>query len=601
MLVRQHFIFSALWKKVQDLSLKSKIMAAMILTSLIPTILIGSTTNLNAMSIYQKQLTVYSSNLLGQMSNSVEDVVGDADKISLQIMARSAIQSYDADDRAAGILSQMELEKYLATMQASNGNISSIFVCMDREGILSANNFNETQRENYRSFRAYRIGLSSAECASVLGMHRNEFESKSNGDTYVMTVSRAVVSSKSSRPVVAILVDIPQKYFDAAFSATGKRDSLYIVDGSGALIYAQDPSQCGKKLDKPYLGKILSSGGRGGTVPDGLSGTNKYVRYLYSPKMRWFYVAEVDTSDIMRQARDSVKVSALIILLSFSGSILLSFLFATSLTKPIHRLVKSIQLAQDGNFDEEIAVRRNDEIGVLTRNYNGMLKKIRSLLAAVKEESLEKRRSDLNFLQAQITPHFIYNFLNTIKAVANTHHDEKICKLSAGLISLLSTSINPDTIFIPVREEIKLARDYLYLQAVRYGNSFQTVFEVDDDILSCMTLKLLLQPILENALIHGLDLTKENGFIVVRAYRKGGRLLFEVEDNGRGMQESRMAEAGNPARRFSGIGIKNIRERLRLYYGDGYTVRFQSRANYGTRVTIDQPVIEEENGCKKYV
>lgn len=590
------------------LSLKTKIILSMVLISLVPTIIIGAIANINAFNIVDKQLTIYSMNLLNQMNSNIEGLINNADKVSLQIMARSEVQNYyiNKSDRMVYNLNYMELKNYLSAIKATNTNIISIYVCLKNLGIISPDTFNNKQKDGFYNFQVYKSGIESTDIAAITGLHENEFMTHENKHKYVMTLSRAAFSSNSTEAVGAIIINISPNAVLNACKTAGAGDRLYIIDHSGKIIYSPDSSEYEKILDKPYTNTVINSKEKSGFTEVDVDGSEKNVRYLYSPKTDWFYISEIDIKDTNVQSWRTIGLSVLIIIISVLFTVLMSLFFATSLTKPIKKLVKSINHAEKGDFSKKIAVASNDEIGILTANYNNMLQEIENLLEKVKEENRQKRQSDINFLQAQITPHFIYNFLNTIKVISRAHQDEKIHRLTSGLIELLHTSINRKTVFITVEEEINLVTNYLYLQQVRYDDKFEVIYEIDDDVLKLKTLKMLLQPIVENSVIHGINLDKGNGILIIRAYLKQGNLCFEIEDNGRGMSDEEIHKILNlqytaSSRMFSGIGIKNIHDRIDMYFGSDYTITFKSRVGYGTKVILTLPVINDESECEQYV
>ncbi len=595
-----------LYRLFSNCSLKTKMIMSMVLISLVPTIAIGYIAHNNALNTIEKQQTIYSMNLLNQMKSKIEDLVESADKISLQIMARAEVQNYNSNmsDNATYNINYFGLSNYISMIEATHLDIASIFVCLKDLGIISPHNFGGSQSRQYQKYAVYQMGLKSLETASASGLHRNEFRS---GTEYVLTLSRAAFSNNNTEPVGAIIVNIAEKTIANACQSSAKQDMLYIIDSSGKVIYSPDSSQYTKILDKPYCKSILGADDSEGMLKLDIDDSEKYVRYLYSASTKWFYIAEIDINESYVQSWKTIGASALIIFSSVVFTVLMSLFLATSLIKPIKKLVESIRYAVRGDFSGEIDISSGGEIGILSASYNNMLREIKNLLERVKEEERQKRQSDLDFLQAQITPHFIYNFLNTIKAISYTHGEEKIYNLTTGLTGLLRTSISNKSIFIRVEEEIRLVKGYLYLQQVRCENEFEVVYEIDTEVEKLMTLKMLLQPIVENAVIHGFNLQKSNNILIIRAYIKSDTLYFVIEDNGRGMSEEKVTEilstsgshgvSGN----FSGIAIKNIKERLEMYFGEEYTIHFRCRVGYGTKVTVTLPVIADEKECERYV
>ena len=223
-----------------------------------------------------------------------------------------------------------------------------------------------------------------------------------------------------------------------------------------------------------------------------------------------------------------------------------------------------------------------------------MIHEIQELLIRLEQENVKKRQAELNTLQAQITPHFLYNSLNSIKSLARMHNDDLIYKTATSLIGLLQLSISKNTVYITIQEEIQMIQHYMTLQNIRYQDKIKVLYEIDEQWLDCYTVKLVLQPLLENSILHGLDLTEKLCIIIVRVYKAGSDICLEVEDNGKGMDAQGIENllSSKPPKlssRFSGIGLINVEERIKMHYGEHYGIEFQSIQGVNFIATIRIP------------
>lgn len=595
------------------LSIRNKITISMIMISTLPIILIGSIASQKILSIIDSQSFVYSKNVLKQYISRIEKMVDEVSNVSVQIMLKPEIQYFteNAFDDVEYIIRTKAIEQYLHVAINNSAYISSIFLCMNKgtNTIITSNNLGEYEKDNYKKFMVYEKGINAGEIINWTGVHENEFKRDSDeNNKFVLTLSRALYSDEVSKPYGALVINIPDKNIRDIYDSgmVGKNDSLYIIDPTGLVLFSPDRSNLLQTLDKTYIEKILKSKNKEENFMVNIKGAKKYVSYEYSEKTKWIYITELDINDLLKQSTDIRNISIMVVVISVVVSTLLSLLLAISLTNPIKELINSMRKAEKADFDSLVEIHTQDEIGILASTYNKMIQEIKTLLERVKTESKLKQQSELNTLQAQITPHFIYNFLNTIKSISCVYEDKKVYNLSTGLIELLQTSISKRIVFITVEEELNLVKSYLYLQQIRYEDKFKVVYEIDEEVLKYKTLKMLLQPIAENVLIHGIEIEKGNGIIIIRAYKKNAILYFEVEDNGRGIAKEQIQsilsnEHKSSKGKFSGIGVKNVKDRITLYFGENYTIQYKSKLGYGTRVIISLPTIADESESELYV
>ena len=254
------------------------------------------------------------------------------------------------------------------------------------------------------------------------------------------------------------------------------------------------------------------------------------------------------------------------------------------ITKPIHQITEAMQPHQKDAFVRLGDDPRTDEIGILKRTYNSMLDRI-------EEEGKRKRSAELNALQMQVKPHFLYNTIDTGRSLilAGKNAEANILLLSLG--QFYRDSICGDLEVIPLRNEIDMVKNYLTIQKIRYGNMFEAVYEIDESLLPLSVLKLILQPLVENALYHGFRDAGLNGVITLQARRVGKDICISVIDNGIGMDEQKihkiMTAGGYTTGK--GVGLCGTIDRLRLFYRIDTPLVIRSTPKYGTCVTIQIP------------
>jgi two-component system sensor histidine kinase YesM len=296
--------------------------------------------------------------------------------------------------------------------------------------------------------------------------------------------------------------------------------------------------------------------------------------------------------DIVKAKRGILYFTLLITLLAAVAA----FIVAYGLTKPINKLSQLMSVVETGNLDIRFNTRYNDEIGKLTRQFNSMLERIKLLISEVEREQTEKRKIELRTLQMQINPHFLYNTLESIKFLAEQKSDdtgEMVRALGQFYRRVLSKEDGTST----VAEEIDHLQSYLTIQKIRYSTRFDYRIEVEDkSLLGCETVKFILQPLVENAIHHGIRKKRGKGLIVVKVSRENASLNFTVFDNGAGIAADRLGTIrenlqGKDSAKDSGIGVCNVHKRIVMNYGEGYGVAIESAANEFTAVKVRLPLI----------
>lgn len=596
---------------IKSFSIKSKLMIFFLILCIIPISIIGTISYRKASGVIDEQSRTYTETVLRQSVDSVESLRQEVSKISYIVMLNPELQKNKLQriNDMDYIISIKTLETYFSSIIGSSSYISSIYACIDDAVLISSNSYGYYEEDNFKKFKVFAGDNIKSIRPFWTGLHENEFiYDAKKGNRYVLSYTRPLLEQKSLKRYGVIVYNIPKSIMDRICASTleSTNMNLYIVDTEGRTVYNRDNTLFPEKVNKAYLHDILKNPALQKSFLYKANGNTVYVSYIYSKSNDWIYVAELPIDNLLQKSIDVRNITIFFIIISILLTVLISFLFAIYITNPIIRLIRSMKRVEEGDFKWKLSFASGDEIGKLTQSYNKMLQKIELLLDSIKRENILKRQAELKALQAQITPHFLYNTLNSIKHMAYLDGNSKIYDTSSNLIELLQMSISNNTVFITIEEEIKLAKNYLFLQSIRYDGRFRTVYEVSDDILEFKTLKLIIQPLVENSLLHGIDMKDGSGIIIIRAYRKEKSLCFEVEDNGKGMSGEQLKkifedESTSSKGRFSGIGLRNIDARIKMHFGSDFGLSFKSRLGYGTCATVTIPVITDESEYQSHV
>ncbi len=293
-----------------------------------------------------------------------------------------------------------------------------------------------------------------------------------------------------------------------------------------------------------------------------------------------------------REIRNTILLFALGSIILIGGLWFVSILIANSITHPIKELSENIRLVGSGDFTVRSVESYDDEIQTLSVAFDGMVGQIGSLLEDVKEEQTNLRQTELKLLQAQINPHFLYNTFDTIIWLAEDHQDEQVVKMITSLSNFFRTTLSRGEDFISLKEEEIHVRSYLEIQQSRYRDILDYEINVPSDLYDSKVPKLTLQPLVENALYHGIKNKRGKGRIDVLAKTDQNNLILVVTDNGIGMEEdvlSKLRTSINTGNKI-GFGLTNVQERIRLYYGNKFGLNIQSEYGTGTVVTVCIPL-----------
>lgn len=336
--------------------------------------------------------------------------------------------------------------------------------------------------------------------------------------------------------------------------------------------------------------KLLSKLGKEICYP---SDNVRHSQRIIAPFTGYSFISELDvealTKDIAN-VRNYIIIAAVITMII---SVCLAFFMSNRLYVPVRNLKIAMRKLSEGDLTARATVSGNDEITILSSRFNNMANRMEKLIDELVTEKLLKREAELEALQYQITPHFMYNTLNSIKCAAFLQESYEIVDLLDAFIELLQSTISKKGAFITLEDELNLVSNYVLLQLFRYKDSFTVQYKIDSDVKNLYVPRLILQPLVENSIYHGLDTKTDKNKIMICATRTNDELLLSVEDNGKGMTEE---EKNNIFKRkkgkkekFNCIGISNIKDRINLYYGDYGSMSYLSKVEEGTKVMIIIP------------
>ena len=375
----------------------------------------------------------------------------------------------------------------------------------------------------------------------------------------------------------------------------GKRGYIYIVDSSGNIVYHPQQQLIYNGIKYENNDDVLKHAQ--GSFIDKYSGEQRIITVTPVSYTGWKIVG-VSYMDAVTSIKKSIgEFVSLVLIFGIIAVCTISILVSGKISKPIKQLEKSMKKVEEGNFDINVDVKGDGEVVGLSKTFNLMVIRIRELMKKIVLVEEAKRESELNALQSQINPHFLYNTLDSIVWMAENGKSDDVIIMVTSLAKLFRISISKGKNIITVKEELEHAKNYLIIQKYRYKNKFKFEFNVEEEVLQLKTLKLILQPIIENSIYHGIEYMIDEGIIIISAKIYKDKLLFEVTDNGLGINgeilKNILSRVPN-SKKGSGVGIKNVNERIQLLYGKEYGLQIESEPEEGTITKIFLPIVYDQ-------
>ena len=371
---------------------------------------------------------------------------------------------------------------------------------------------------------------------------------------------------------------------------------LYLIDGDGEIIY--HPRQ-----QLIYAGLLeennrTAAGYEDGSHAETFGGAKRQVTVKTVGYTGWKLVGVVPADNIWDNYGQLLLFFLFVVLFSIFLLVFVNLHLSERISVPIKTLERAVKELEAGREEVDIDVSGPYEIERLGHSIRSMVSTMRHLMDDIIEQEAQKRRSELDVLQSQINPHFLYNTLDSVVWMTENGRTDEAILMVTSLARFFRISLSRGSNIIPIADELEHARHYLTIQKMRYKNKFSAVIAAEDGVEGLYTIKLIVQPILENAIYHGMAYADGDGEITVRARRDGEDVVIEVADNGPGMPEETVERlldqsyAAAPGTKGSGIGLRNVHQRIRLTFGEEYGLAIHSEPDAGTTVCIRLPVLE---------
>lgn len=586
------------WDSIKPREIQSTIMAAFSLISVFIMLVMGIIMYNRFLSIIREENVQNTQKLIEQTGKSLEDYLVSMRQISDALYYNTIKESEFSRD-VQDIQVKMNL-----LYEANKDKLRSIALYNNKGTLMMAEPVaNQKENVDITGQEWFEQAMNKTENMHFSTPHiQNLFDDGTQHYYWVISLSRAVeITDSGVVQTGVLLVDMDFSgisWMMKQINTSNNGQYYYLCDSSGEIIYHPRQIQISEGLYKENTD--VNGKYENGVYDEYFAGNSRKVVVDTISYTGWKLVGVIPYDSFTKGMLNMQYFVALLILLTFMMLMAVNRIVSVRISSPIMKLNDSVKEYEAGE-KPEIYIGGSLEIRHLGYSIQKSYERIDTLMKEIVVEQNERRKSELDALQSQINPHFLYNALDSIIWMIEGERNEEASFMISQLAKLFRISLSKGRTVILVRDELQHARSYMNIQKIRYKNTFSVDFQVDPDIEDCCTVKLILQPILENAINYGVSSMDDCGEIIVTGKRENGNIILAVEDNGLGMSGEEAAlvltDGSRVHKKGSGVGLVNVNNRIKILFGKEYGLTIESEPDEGTKVSICIPEIPytEEN------
>ncbi len=536
----------------------------------------------------------YTNQIIGQVNDEIDSYIDYMENISTIVTNSDSVQSYLFSDPQPEVLEEerQRIITQFETVRESREDIVNIAALSDKRVIVNSGEEGLTPYVNIEETTWYQDMLKSGDGIDISSSHvQNAIYSSYE---WVITLSRTVENHNTNQMEGTFFIDLNYESISSLCDKNkiGEKGYVYILDEDGSIIYHPQQQLLHGGLKTEKIEEVLEVEGNYFITEEG--DESRIYTVSQSEDTGWMVVGVTYVSEVLQDFEITQILYGITAFVLIIAVILLSNMVAKAITDPIGKLRKSMRLIEDGNFAEaEIRDLERNEIGILEKSLNNMNQKIQDLMEQNLHEQQQKRKSEMMALQSQINPHFLYNTLDSIIWMAAGGKSDDVVDMTSALAKLFRQSISNEKEQISICEEIQYVKNYLVIQGMRYKDKLEYSFDVAPEMMSVKIIKFALQPLVENAIYHGLKYKEEKGHLTIRGYIEDKKAVIEIIDDGKGMTEEELRNVFTRKQtnyKSNGVGTVNVQKRLQLYYGADYGLSYRSVQGEGTTAIVKIPI-----------
>jgi len=529
----------------------------------------------------------YTLQLIKMVNEKIEFYIENMENISHIVINNSDVRNYLSMDSEQKVYAQ-KVEEQFQTLKETRDDIYNIGI-IGINGRYLINNF-DTQLNSFANLERMNWYSKSLHGEEVITSSHVQ-NIVSDEYSWVVTMSKAIRNPLTNEVLGVFFVDLNYRSISNLGEDInlGLKGYVFMIDEAGDIVYHPKQQLLYSGLWEEEMDSILNAKTDVLTSADG----NKLYTLSKSEVTGWRVVGVTYLDEMLSGTDEIINMYYLLAIVLIIVAMFLAVLLTNKITLPLRRLENSMKAVEEGNFEVEIASPEvRDEIGNLIFSFQIMIRKIKQLIENNNREQEEKRKSELNALQAQINPHFLYNTLDSIIWMAEDGNTKDVVLMTSALAKLLRKSISNKHELVTIAEEIEYTKSYLTIQKMRYKDKLKYSIDVDPAIENKEIIKLIIQPLVENAIYHGIKYKEGMGTIFIEAGYHDKGILIRVIDDGQGMSEEQLRHIYDEREidtKKNSVGVLNVHRRIQLYYGSEYGIGFVSNIGVGTIASIYLP------------
>jgi two-component system, sensor histidine kinase YesM len=561
-----------------DSPIKQKIILLALFSTLIPLLVIGPFTFILFNKAIENKVSTTITNLLTIADWNINTLITDIEDISNGIFLSNDIRGYLSNNKVGPSLFRSETASRNTLNNITVVNkpfINSIYIGNENHGLLKINRGESLVKGNEYHLIKDSSFYHQLMNSSWKGQWFNGQKMRLvTADEQPLIFGRMIRNLDTMDSIGVLLISIDPQIFESMFNDVKTKGNILVLDGNH-ILYSRNDSQ----ITPLQVTNIIEGSENQGTVIKDINGTKNILNYHTNEKTGWKVVSIIPYASAVREVNQIRSITITLLVIGLIISIIFAFTLSKKITKQLGLLRLVTEKMEKRDIISGIEFNKEDEIGKIGNRFVEIYNRNIDLTFKLYESKIKEKEAELMALQSHINPHFLYNTLNTIYWMALKLKAKPIAKIAISLSKIFKLTLNDGSHITTVKNELDQVKSYLDIQNIRFDHKISYNLEVDPSILEKRIIKLLLQPIIENAVYHGLEQIGK-GSITIKGSKQNHSLLFEISDNGKGF------DSQNFDYNKIGYALKNINERLKLHYGDGYGLEINSEIGKGTTVFL---------------
>lgn len=595
--------------KYKDLKMKNKLFIGFILVIAVLVSLLGYFSMTFSEQSIRTQMLDSIQETMNQMGENIEGEIQKVLDVSAQVCLNEELCTVLQEEKPGTIEEYYSKDKTMRQIlnesYAAYFSVEDVFVCSYNGSVYGSDKNKLSLTADYDFTRTgwFADMKQSGAGVSILSQYDSSSYISTGEPQKLFSIVKKIYNYRSGKEIGCLIVHMNSDILGNVLQSVNSNEyqQCLIIDNNKKIIYHPDSDYIGTQYREARVSELL-------TMENGYMESlseKGYLVFSTSAVTGWSVISVVDNKYIM----DSINRLRLFLILTAVFCVVLSVYFASYISKtisdPVARLQRKMYQVGEGDFDIRAATGASDEIGQLTLSFDKMVERTKQLIENVYQSEIYQKEAELNALQAQINPHFLYNTLQTIDMMAEEEGADEISDACQALSKIFRYSINRGQEFVHVQDEIVHIENYMLIQKLRFGGKLEVRYDIQNECRELYIVKLLIQPMVENAVVHGMENVLDKCHVTIRVYRKEDCLYAEVEDNGTGIAPGQLMELNEKLARSAeqkmvhevdyvknhrSIGLENTNARIKLYFGQEYGITITSEEGTGTKVCIKLPV-----------